>query len=303
MNLQARADRHSMKLSKLIPFLLLGTCVDVCWSQKSPPKLIDCHVHHNGSPEFLEKLLVKLDSLDGMAMLIVEPKDLGAAARFVKAHPGRLVGLGQIELDAPGALAEIDRFHLADFRGLGEITKPQYPYDDRRYWPLYERAEKYGMMILFHTGIVNRTDPAVPANVSSDRMRVSTLDLIARRFPKLVILGAHMGNPDYAWAAEIGRWNPNVFFDVSGSTLIKKQDDYAFFKSVFWWTNVASAHTPKTTAPAFEKLVFGSDVFDGDLAELDRALERYHRMLDACGVPGEIQANIFSGTLWRILNR
>ncbi len=76
-----------------------------------------------------------------------------------------------------------------------------------------------------------------------------------------------------------------------------------FFKSVFWWTSVASAHTPKSNAPAFEKLVFGSDVFEGDLGELDRELERYHHMLDACGVPLEVQANIFSGTLWRILNR
>jgi hypothetical protein len=49
--------------------------------------------------------------------------------------------------------------------------------------------------------------------------------------------------------------------------------------------------------------VFGSDVFEGDLAELDRELERYHRLLDQCGVPAEAQANIFSGTLWRILNR
>jgi uncharacterized protein len=248
-------------------------------------------------------MVVKLDSLEGMALLIVGPKDLAATAGFIKKHSNRLAGLGEIELDAPGALTEIDRFHSAGFRGLGEITKPHYPYDDRRYWPLYERAEKYGMIILFHTGIVNRNNPEMPTDVSSDRMRVSTLDLIARRFPKLIILGAHMGNPDYAWAAEVGRWNPNVFFDVSGSTLIKKQEDYPFFKSLFWWTNVASAHTPKTSAPAFEKLVFGSDIFDGDIAELDRSLERYHRMLDTCGVPAEVQSNIFSGTLWSILTR
>jgi predicted TIM-barrel fold metal-dependent hydrolase len=119
----------------------------------------------------------------------------------------------------------------------------------------------------------------------------------------VTIIGAHLGNPDYAWAGEIGRWNPNVYFDVSGSTLIKKQEDYAFFKSIFWWTSVASPHTPKASGTAFEKLVFGSDVFEGDLDEFDRALERYHRMLDACGVSADAQANIFSGTLWRILNR
>jgi hypothetical protein len=283
--------------------LLVAGCLNIAWCQQEQPRIIDCHIHHNGSPDFLEKLIVKLESIQGMAMLIVEPKDLRSVVDFRNRHPGRLIGLGQIELDAPGALAEIDRFHAAGFRGLGELTKPKFAYDDRRYWPLYERAEKYRMIILFHTGIVNRTDPAAPSDVSSDRMRVSTLDLIARRFPKLTLIGAHLGNPDYAWAGEVGRWNPNVFFDVSGSTLIKKEGDYSFFKSIFWWTSVASAHTPKTSAPAFEKLVFGSDVFDGDLDELDRAMNRYHHMLDACGVAPEIQDNVFSGTLWRLLHR
>jgi predicted TIM-barrel fold metal-dependent hydrolase len=133
-------------------------------------------------------------------------------------------------------------------------------------------------------------------------MRPSTLDGVARRFPKLTLLGAHLGNPDYAWAGEVARWNPNVYWDVSGSSLIKKQSDPKFFESIFWWTTAVSAHTPKSVANAFEKLVFGSDVFDGDLGEFDRALERYQSMLNACGVPAESQAKIFSGTLWRILN-
>ncbi len=260
-------------------------------------------MHHDGTQDFLEKLVTKMEALQGMSMLITMPKDLDQVTSFMKSHPGRLIGLGQIDLDAPNALEDVERFHNAGFRGLGELTKPHYSYDDRRYWPIYERAEKYKMIILFHTGIVNRTHPEIPEDASSDRMRVSTLDLIARRFPRLTIIGAHLGNPDYAWAGEIGRWNPNLYFDVSGSTLIKKQEDYAFFNSIFWWTSVQSAHTPKTNASAFEKLVFGSDVFEGDLGELDRELDRYHRMLDACHVSPETQAKIFSGTLWAILNR
>jgi uncharacterized protein len=283
--------------------LLFMAGVTGCWCQHLQPKLIDCHVHHNGRPEFLEKLVTRLESVQGMAMLITAPKDLSAVTEFMKSHPDRLVGLGEIQLDAPDVLDMVGRFHAAGFRGLGEITKPQYPYDDRRYWPIYERAEKYRMLLLFHTGIVNRPNPEVPEDASSDRMRISTLDLIARRFPGLTIIGAHLGNPDYSWAGEIGRWNPNLYFDVSGSTLIKKQEDYGFFKSIFWWTSVASPHTPKSSATAFEKLVFGSDVFEGELDEFDRELERYHRMLDQCGVSATAQANVFSGTLWHILNR
>jgi len=60
---------------------------------------------------------------------------------------------------------------------------------------------------------------------------------------------------------------------------------------------------PVSSTSAFEKLVFGSDVFNGELNEFDRELDLYHQMLDACGVSRAAQDNIFSGTLWRILNR
>ena len=279
--------------------LILGAAVALA---QAPPKLIDAHVHHNGDPAFLEKLVARLDRVDGLAFLLTRPRDLDSVKAFIARHPNRIVGFGDVQLDDPEALKQVDQFHAAGFRGLGEITTPKKPFDDRSYWPIYERAEKYRMILLFHTGIVNRTRPDVPSDVSSDRMRPGTLDLIARRFPRVTIIGAHLGNPDYAWAAEIARWNPNLYFDLSGSTLIKKQEDYQFFKSVFWWSAVASPHTPKSGGSAFEKVVFGSDVFEGELEEFDRELERYHRMLDVCGVSKEAQANIFGGTMWRVLN-
>lgn len=271
-------------------------------AQTRQPRIIDAHVHHNGDLAFLAKLVAKLDSVDGVAFLLTAPKDLDQVKAFIAQHPYRLIGFGDLQIDDPYALDLIDRFHAAGFRGLGEISLPLYNYDDRRYWPIYERAQSYGMILLFHTGIVFRPEPNVPADISVDRMRPTTLDGIARRFPKLTVIGAHLGNPDYAWAAEIARWNPNLYFDLSGSSLIKKQGDYTFFKSIFWWSGVVSAHTPKSGASAFEKLVFGSDVFNGELEEFDRGLERYHKLLAACGVSPEAQANIFSGTLWRILN-
>jgi len=266
-------------------------------------QLVDAHVHHNGDPAFLAKLVARLDAVDGTAFLLTGPKDLESVKAFIARHPKRLIGFGSIQLDDPQAPELVDRFAAAGFRGLGEISGPRRDFDDRGYWPIYERAEKHRMILLFHTGIVNRKDPDTPSEVSSARMRVQTLDLIARRFPKITVIGAHLGNPDYAWAAEIARWNPNLYFDLSGSTLIKKQEDYGFFKSIFWWSSVASAHTPKSQTSAFEKIVFGSDVFDGDLEEFDRELDRYRKMLAACGVSAEAQANIFGGTLRRILGK
>ncbi|MBI1790939.1 MAG: amidohydrolase family protein [Acidobacteria bacterium] len=272
-----------------------------CATLGAQPKIIDAHVHHNGDAAFLEKLVQRLEAADALAFLLTAPKDLDSVQSFIAKHPRRLVGFGSIRLDDPNAVALVDRFHAAGFRGLGEISGPLRNFDDKAYSPIYERAEQHGMIVLFHTGVVNRPNPNVSTDVSVDRMRVTLLDNIARRYPKLTLIGAHLGNPDYAWAAEIGRWNPNLYFDLSGSTLIKKQEDYTFFKSIFWWSGVVSPHTPKSAVSAFEKTIFGSDVFGGDLAEFDGALDRYHKMLDACGVSLVAQAKIFSGTLWKIL--
>jgi predicted TIM-barrel fold metal-dependent hydrolase len=267
------------------------------------PKLVDAHVHHNGERAFLDQLAARLEKLDGIALLLTRPEHLQQVQQFIGSKHRRLIGFGDVSIDDPDVLQQIDRFHKAGFRGLGEISRTRKPFDDPSYTPIYDRAAKYGMMLLFHTGIVNRTRPEAAEDVSVDRLRVTLLDNIARRYPTITIIGAHLGNPDYAWAGEIARWNPNLYFDLSGSTLIKKQEDPTFFKSIFWWSSVASPHTPKAQASAFEKVVFGSDVFGGELEELDRSIERYERVLNACGVSKEAQANIFGGTLWRLLNK
>ena len=272
-------------------------------AQTVAPKLIDCHVHYNGDPEFIHKLLAKLESVDGLAFLLVRHDNLATAKPLIDKAPNRLIGFGDIDLDDPRALELVDEFHAAGFRGLGEMETPLKQFYDPSYWPIYERAEKYGMIILFHTGIVMRVNPKIPVDVSIERMRVTTLDGVARHFPGITLIGAHLGNPDYAWAGELARWHPNLYFDLSGSTLIKTQNNYTFFNSIFWWSGVESPHTPKSAANAFEKIVFGSDVFGGDLEEFDLALARYHKMLDTCAIPKSAQDNIFAGTMWRILQK
>src|SRR5215472_2028148 len=145
------------------------------------PKLIDAHLHYNGDPAFLKTLLAKLDQVDGLAFLMVQPKDLDGVRDAIRQHSNRLAGFGEIQLDHPKVIEQIDRFHAAGFRGLGELSGPKKNYDDPAYSPVYARAERYGMFVLFHTGIVNRTKPEIPADISVDRMRATTLDNIAPR--------------------------------------------------------------------------------------------------------------------------
>ena len=128
-------------------------------AQMAPPKLIDVHEHFNGEPGVLDKMLAKLEAADGIGFLLVTPKGFPEASKFIHEHPDHFIGFGDIKLDDPDVLNEIDRFHQAGFRGMGEITSSQKNYDDRSYWPIYDRAAKYHMILLFHTGAVARNNP------------------------------------------------------------------------------------------------------------------------------------------------
>jgi hypothetical protein len=68
-------------------------------AQAGTPRLIDVHMHYNGEPGVLEKLLVKLNAVDGMAILLTTPQGLPEATRFIREHPDRFVGFGDVKLD------------------------------------------------------------------------------------------------------------------------------------------------------------------------------------------------------------
>lgn len=282
---------------------LVAAVAAVSAAQSAPPKLIDVHEHFDGEAGVLDAMLAKLTAADGIGILLVTPKGFPEATKYIHEHPDHFIGFADLKLDDPNVLEALDRYYAAGYRGIGEITSTEKNYDDPSYWPIYDRAAKYHMILLFHTGAVNRNNPDQAQNVSFERMRATRLDLIARHWPKMIVIGAHLGNPDYAEAAEIARWSPNLYFDLSGSSLIKMRGNYEYFRSIFWWSGVVSPHTPPGGPDAFQKLVFGSDIFRGELGEFDDGQQRYHAMLDACRVPADVQAMIFSGTMWRILEK
>jgi hypothetical protein len=183
-------------------------------------------VHYNGDPAFIQKFAAKLDTVDGLAFLLVKPEDLQSARDGIAKHPNQFIGFGEISLDDPRALDLVDNFQKAGFRGLGEITSPLKNYDDRSYWPIYERAEMYRMT--FTTP--NRSDPR------PQTQRTHAEHLGTRR--SLASCRAHF-NPDHAL--------PVLTFTDLPVRLTRR--DYTLFKS-FWWSDVSD--TPKNGGNAFE---------------------------------------------------
>ena len=218
--------------------------------------VIDSHQHYRSEPGYVDKLVKTYRPLNAMACVLTPMSGFEVVRKAAAEFPDVIIPYGRINVDDPAAAAEIEKFAAAGFKGV-KMHSPRYNWDDARYFPLYELITKHEMVALFHTGIASHLSGSAPQYTSMMRMRPGYLDTLTRAFPLLRIQGAHLGNPWYDEAAEAARWAPNLYFDVSGSTLLKKQDDLAFFKKILWWEG-PSQHSPASTVYAFEKIVFGT---------------------------------------------
>ena len=109
-----------MRTGCLLFFSILGC--QTLLGQAALRGLVDAHVHYNGDKAFLEKMVARLDPFDGTALILTPPKDIPDVVAAIKQHPKRFVGIGSLKLDDPDAVALVDKFHDAGFRGLGELS-------------------------------------------------------------------------------------------------------------------------------------------------------------------------------------
>ena len=271
----------------------------------SKTRIVDMHVHFDDKrTNFIPDLLKLSDRLNLTACLLTPFANRKVVADAAKEHQRQIIPFGFVDLDARDVVKQVEELHAMGYRGLGELEFVKKPYNDPSYFPVYELANRYGWIVLFHTGIVLRKKFDEPEDVASGRMRPIYLEEIARRFPKMTVLGAHCGNPEYEWAAEIARWNSNVFFDLSGSTLTKMHARLAEFQKMFWWSATEwhsaewTVKTPNNDPSAFIKIVFGSDT---DLNEIESVVNQYQAMFEACDLPERTRNMIIGGTLVKML--
>ena len=258
--------------------------------------IIDAHQHFNAAPNYIDRLVKVYRPRNAMACVLTRISGFEVVRKAAAQHPDVVIPYGHVDVDNPAVNDEIQKFAGAGFRGI-KMHTPKYNWDDFGYFPIYEKLQSLKLVALFHTGIVSG-DSDQPEPSSMARMRPSFLHTIARSFPQLVIQGAHLGNPWYDEAAEVTRWEKNVYFDLTGSSLIKKAKNLAVFKEYLWWEG-PTAHSSPNAVYAFEKLVFGTDE---DPENLESCLARYEAMLEACGVPELSRKKIYGETLAKILD-
>ena len=108
------------------------------------------------------------------------------------------------------------------------------------------------------------------------------LDGISVAFPELKIIGAHLGYGLYDSAAAVARWRRNVYFDISGGTVVRRH----LLERKMLRSEVSTL-----------KLVWGSDC---DMAHMSRELSNWMQAFADIGLSSEVQDQIFWGTAARI---
>jgi len=264
-----------------------------------PGRIVDMHVHYrHHEPDFLDTFLKLSDRLNITGCILTPFEHRKVVAEAAKQHPRQIIPFGGVKLDAPDVTRQVEELRDLGYRGLGEISSMKRNCSDPAYFQVYELASQYKWIAMFHTGIVGRGKFDEAENVASGRMRPIHLEEIARQFPKLTVLGAHLGNPEYEWAGEVARWNPNVYFDLSGTTLPKMAGRLSDFQKIFWWSDVEWEAQPSTDPSPYSKLVFGTDT---GTPNIETELYRYLAMFEACGVPEGTRKMILGGTLAKML--
>ncbi len=261
--------------------------------------IIDCHHHLGSEPDYLEKLVRECTRLriDKVCLMgLPDYRGISTNSQIeeaMKRYPDLVVGFAFVDLGR-SVPDDLDRFKKEGFQGL-KFIYPPVNYDEQKFDPIYRRAEELEMVALFHLGIVARNESLKSERISSNYMRPIYLDTIARIVPDLTLIGAHLGNPWYEEATMSARWNPNLYFDLSGSTLKKKTPE--FLENLLWWTPDTRYRGPRGRY-AWEKIVFGSDV---PYNEIEEVMTDYKRVLDVLEVSEEIQNKIFGQTMAEVL--
>jgi len=257
-----------------------------------PGFIIDSHIHYRATDEWEKSFIEVYTRYNAMGCVLVNMRDLERGIAFAQAHPDRVIPYAAIDIDSPTVTEDIMGVYKMGFRGLGELfARGRWDYNDPKYDTIWALAEKLGMPVAPHTGNL--------ANGMMAHLRPSFLADIAATHPNLVIHAAHFGNPWYEEAAEAARRNTNLYFDMSGSSLIKKENDPGYWAQWLWWTDaIGKAHMPKDAVPAWEKIVFASDETPDQLEENFR---RFNKVLDACNVPDSIREKCYGLTMARLL--
>src|SRR5579883_406211 len=226
--------------------------------------------------------------------------DHARALRYLRPHEQIAVPVAVVDPEETDR-AGVWKLYELGYRGL-KMIGVRRAYDTPDYFPMYAAAEALDLPIVLHLGVIGggidysrthpRRDPEAAKrlemmrtmgrrfmngrDVSATRMHPFHLDTIANNFPRLKLIGAHLGGTgNYDAASSVARWRPNVFFDLSGGETIER---HAVERRMIGYEI------------GVEKLTLGSDC---GADEIHEHVERFVRIFDDVGLTDDEKDRIW----------
>ena len=190
-----------------------------------------------------------------------------ATATFVRAYPERLIGFMSLHPYDAGCLDEFERCRTdLGLQGvkLGANYQNFDPLEPRAL-AIYERAQRYGLPILFPQG----TSPVQDAPIRLAHPLL--MDEIAIRYPELRIIMAHMGHPWQTETCVVIRKHPHVYTDLCAN----------FYRPFSFWEQLVKAMEWNV----LDKLFFGTDFPVTTTQETIDALRQVNQIVEGTPLP------------------
>lgn len=132
-------------------------------------------------------------------------------AQYVAQAPDRMIGFLSVDPTQPGWEEELREGHQRyGMRGIKLLPMYAdfYPQDERLD-PLWRYASQHQLPVLLHTGTT------FVAKAPIDCTLPRHLDVVARRFPDVKMILAHLGHPYESETVVVIRKHPNLYADIS----------------------------------------------------------------------------------------
>ncbi|MCC6443473.1 MAG: amidohydrolase [Armatimonadetes bacterium] len=188
-------------------------------------------------------------------------------AAFASYAPEKIVPFMSVDPTEGDFLDDFDHaYHDLNLRGLK--LAPMYAgFDpnDRRLDALYARCQKLGVPILYHMGTTFVR--MAPLKYS----RPFLIDEVARRFPELRIVIAHLGHPWEGETLVVIRKHPHVWADIAA----------IYYRPWQFYNSMILAQEYGVTG----KILFGSDYPFSTPAESAQGIRAINRMVEGTNLP------------------
>jgi uncharacterized protein len=200
--------------------------------------IADYKKHFEKELKYVDKALVF--GLNAKASGIKVPNEY--ISKYAKEYPEKVIGYASVDPNDSEASQELEYcVKELDLKGLklGPIYQHFNPHDEKIAYPIYEKAQKLNVPIMWHMGTSFVREGLL------ENSRPYLIDRIAVDFPKLRMIIAHMGHPWESETIVVIRKQPNVYADAAA----------LYYRPIQLCNTLALAFEYKVT----HKILFGTD--------------------------------------------